>query len=154
MNNKEQSYELIKFKDGDFSLDVKVSPKEDTVWLTQDEMASLFDVDRTRIVRHINNIYNECELDKMSTCAETAHMGVLGVQTYKTKLYNLDMIISVGYRVKSKRGIIFRKWTTNGLKKYLLKGYALNENRVISNEKYIELRSEVVSINDRLLKNG
>ena len=153
MNNNKKSYELIKFQDGDFSLDVKVSPKEDTVWLTQDEMASLFDVDRTRIVRHINNIYNECELDKMSTCAETAHMGVLGVQTYKTKLYNLDMIISVGYRVKSKRGIIFRRWANTILKQYLLNGYAINENRVVvSNENYIELRNEVVSINDRLLK--
>ena len=69
------------------------------------------------------------------------------------KIYNLDMIISVGYRVKSKRGIIFRRWATNVLKEYLLKGYVLNENRVVvSNENYIELRNEVVSINDRLLK--
>ncbi|MDY0277285.1 MAG: RhuM family protein [Acholeplasma sp.] len=70
-------------------------------------MAVLFDVDRTRITRHINNIYEEQELDSDSTSAENAHMGSLGTQTYKRKIYNLDMIISVGYRVNSKRGIVF-----------------------------------------------
>lgn len=72
-------------------------------------MAMLFDVDRTRITRHINNIYKEGELEKKSTCAENAHMGILGKQMYKRNLYNLDIIISVGYRVKSQRGILFRK---------------------------------------------
>lgn len=72
-------------------------------------MAILFDVDRTRISRHISNIYRDEELNKNSTCAESAHMGSLGLQSYSTKLYNLDMIISVGYRVNSKRGIIFRR---------------------------------------------
>ena len=93
----------------------------------------------------------EKELDN-SVVAENATTGSDG-KTYYTKYYNLDMIIAVGYRVKSKRGVLFRKWATNDLKEYLLKGYSINENRVIvSNENYIELRNEVVSINDRLLK--
>ena len=99
MISKENKYDLIKFEDGDFSLDVKVSPNEDTVWLTQDEMALLFNVDRTRITRHIANIYEDNELDEKSTCAENAHMGNKGNQKYVKKLYNLDVIISVGYRV-------------------------------------------------------
>ena len=85
------------------------SPSEDTVWLTQDQMAELFDVVRTRIVRHIGNIYTENELDKSSTSAENAQVQIEGDRkvTRRVKRYNLDMIISVGYRVKSKRGIIF-----------------------------------------------
>ena len=81
-------------------------------------MASLFNVDRTRIIRHISNIYKNDELDKNSTCAENAHMGKLGLQSYSVKYYNLDMIISVGYRVKSKRGIIFRRWANKVLKDF------------------------------------
>ena len=117
---EEKKYELIKFNDGEFSLDVNVSPSEDTVWLTQEEMALLFNVDRTRIARHINNIYLDGELSRDSTCAENAHMGTLGAQVYKTKIYNLDMIISVGYRIKSKRGMLFRRWANQILKQYLL----------------------------------
>ena len=86
--------------------------------VTQEEMSELFGVDRTRITRHINNIYNEEKLNKNSTCAENTHMGTLGVQRYSYKLYNLDMIISVGYRVKSQRGIIFRRWANKVLKEY------------------------------------
>ena len=108
MNDKEK-YELIKFTDGNFSLDVKVSPNEDTVWLTQEEMASLFEVDRSRIVRHINNIYNDGELDLVSTCAENAQVQFEGNRIIKrmVKIYNLDMIIFVGYRVNSRRALCF-----------------------------------------------
>ena len=104
-----EKYDIVKFVDDDFELNVRADKENETVWLTQEEMSELFGVDRTRITRHINNIYNEEELDKSSTCAENAHMGTLGVQRYSYKLYNLDMIISVGYRVKSQRGIIFRR---------------------------------------------
>ena len=91
-------------------------------------------------------------MDENSVCAFFAHTANDG-KSYNVKYYNLDVIISVGYRVKSKRGILFRKWATNVLKEYLLRGYTINENRVIvSNENYIQLRNEVVSINDRLLK--
>ena len=111
-----EKYDVVKFVDNDFELDVRADKENETVWLTQEEMSELFGIDRTRITRHINNIYNEGELDKNSTCAENAHMGTLGVQRYSYKLYNLDMIISVGYRVKSQRDIIFRRWANKVLK--------------------------------------
>ena len=82
----ENKYEVVKFVDNDFELDVKADINNETVWLTQEEMALLFNVDRTRIVRHINNIYLEGELSKDSTCAENAHMGTLGVQNYRVKM--------------------------------------------------------------------
>ena len=104
-----QNYELIKFKDDGFELDVTVSPSEDTVWLTKEDIALLFDRDRTVISKHINNIYKEEELEEKSTCAKNAQVQLEGkrknVRTHK--FYNLDVIIFVGYRVKSKRGIIF-----------------------------------------------
>ncbi len=150
---EKSKYELVKFNDGELEMDVNVSPSEDTVWLTIEQMAILFGRDRSVISKHINNIYKEGELDIVSTCAKNAHMGTLGVQRYEVLLYNLDVIISVGYRVKSQRGVIFRRWANSVLKEYLLKGYVINENRVtVSNENYIELRNEVSSINNRLLK--
>lgn len=113
---------LVKFEDNDFVIDVRADYENDTLWLTQEEMASLFDVDKSRIVRHIANIYADKEVDLIPTCAESAHMGSLGLQSYSTKLYNLDVIISVGYRVNSKRGIIFRRWVNKVLKDYLIQG--------------------------------
>ena len=121
MDTQEKKYELIKFEDGDFSLDVNVSPEEETVWLTQNDMASLFGVDRTRITRHVNNIISERELP-ISVCAENALTASDG-KTYIVRFYNLDMIIAVGYRVNSKRGTLFRKWANQVLKQYLLNGY-------------------------------
>lgn len=115
MNEK---YELIRFSDGAFSLDVNVSPSEETVWLTQRDIALLFDVDRTRITRHINKIIEENELP-VSVCAENAQTASDG-KTYTIKYYNLDMIISVGYRVKSQRGILFRRWANQVLKQSLI----------------------------------
>ena len=151
MNNN-KNYEIVKFKDEGLELDVNVSEKDDTVWLTVEQIARLFERDRTVIGKHIKSIFFEGELDENSVCAFFAHTANDG-KSYNVKYYNLDVIISVGYRVKSKRGVLFRKWATNVLKEYLLKGYSINENRVIvSNENYIELRNEVVSINDRLLK--
>ena len=151
MNNN-KNYEIVKFKDEGLELDVNVSAKDDTVWLTVEQIARLFERDRTVIGKHIKSIFFEGELDENSVCAFFAHTANDG-KSYNVKYYNLDVIISVGYRVKSKRGVLFRKWATNVLKEYLLKGYSINENRVVvSNENYIELRNEVVSINDRLLK--
>ena len=105
-------FDLVRFTDNDFELDVRADSEKETVWLTQDEMALLFDVDRTRILRHINNIYSENELDQKSTCAENAQVRREGKREVmrSIKLYNLDMIVSVGYRVKSHRGILFRRW--------------------------------------------
>lgn len=142
MNNK---YEVVKFVDNQFELDVRADKENETVWLTQEEMSYLFDVDRTRITRHISNIYKEGELDINSTCAENAHMGKLGLQNYKIKLYNLDMIISVGYRVKSQRGIIFRRWANKVLKDYLIEGYAINNKRMLALNKTIEIQNKMLA---------
>ena len=98
-------------------------------------MAELFDKDRTVISRHIRNIYKEEELEKDITCAKFAHMGTDGDQTYEYTAYNLDVIISVGYRVKSKRGTRFRQWANKVLKEYLLKGYVI-DSRIMALEQH------------------
>lgn len=143
-------YEIIEFKNGNIELSVNVSPKEDTVWLTKEQIAILFDRDRSVISRHINNIYNEEELDK-STSVHFLHISNNNPKNRPPELYNLDVIISVGYRVKSKNGVLFRKWANNILKEYLLKGYVINDNRtLITNENYINLINKVDSIDSRL----
>ena len=144
-------YEIIKFTNNNLELEVNVSPEQDTVWLTKEQIATLFDRDRSVIVRHINNIYEEGELAKESSCAKNAHK--VNGQVYYTELFNLDVIISVGYRVKSKNGVIFRKWANSVLKEYLLKGYALNQERaVITKENYLGLLCRVDSMEYRLTK--
>ena len=123
MNDK--NYDLIKFEDGDFSLDVNVSPSEDTVWLTQAQIAELYEKDRKTITRHIQNIFKEYELEKESVCSFFEHTANDG-KTYNVQYYNLEMILSIGYRVKSKRGIMFRRWANSILKQYLLSGHVIN----------------------------
>jgi len=154
MNN---NYELIKFEDGDFSLDVKVSPEEETVWLTQKDMALLFNVSIDNISLHIKNIIKDGELDQ--SVFEESSITASDGKKYKTKIYNLDMIISIGYRVKSRRGIIFRKWANSVLKQYLLNGYSINNKRCIEcqeniitlNNKVNNLIKNTSNINNRLL---
>ena len=148
------NYEMVKFIDGDFELEVNVSPKEETIWMTQEQIVMLFQTTKQNISLHIKNIFMQHELDD-STVKEILTVRIEGNRkvTRKIKIYNLDMIILIGYRVNSKRGIIFRRWANQILKEYLLKGYVINENRVvISNENYIELKNEVTSINNRLTK--
>ena len=154
------SHELIRFKDNGFELDVEVSPDEDTVWLSVEQMALLFERDRTVISRHIKAIYIEGELDEKRTCAKNAQVQFEGYRKVERthEFFNLDVIISVGYRVKSKRGVLFRKWANSVLKQYLLKGYVLDNNRIIiSRENYLnlendikELKSEVGDIKERM----
>lgn len=119
---------IYQTQDGKTSIDVKL--EQDTVWLTQAQMSELFQKDRTVIGRHINNVYKEGELPKDITCAKFAHVGMDGDQTYETTVYNLDVIISVGYRVKSPRGTQFRIWANSILKEYLIRGIAINDNRL------------------------
>ena len=121
----------------------------DTVWISQAQMAELFQKDRTVIGRHINNIYKEHELERETTCANFAHMGKDADQTYQTVLYNLDVIISVGYRVKSQRGTQFRIWANKVLKEYLVKGYAIN--KTLTEQRYVELK-QLVSVLGRTVK--
>ena len=128
-------------EDNTISLDVKL--ENETVWLSQAQMAMLFDTDRTSILRHINNIYKIGELDKDSTCAKIAQVRKEGKRTITRQipLYNLDMIISVGYRVNSIRGTQFRIWANRILKDYIVKGYAINDK--IRIERYNELKDVV-----------
>ena len=110
----------------DETVRLEVRLEDDTVWLTQAQMAELFGKDRTVIGRHIRNVYNEGELQQSITCAKFAHMGSEGDQRYEFTAYNLDVIISVGYRVKSQRGTQFRIWATSVLKRYILQGTAIH----------------------------
>ncbi|MBQ2175996.1 MAG: virulence RhuM family protein [Alphaproteobacteria bacterium] len=110
----------------DETIRLEVRMEDETVWLTQQQMAELFKRDQSVIARHIKNIYQEEELSKSGTYAKFAYMGHDGLQKYEVIHYNLDVIISVGYRVKSKRGTQFRQWANKVLKEYLLKGYAVN----------------------------
>ena len=139
--------ELVRFADDGFELDVRTDLENDTVWLTQDEMALLFGVDRTRIVRHIGNIYKEKELNRGSTCAENAQVQIEGTRKVKRiiKLYNLDMIISVGFRVKSQRGIVFRQWALKVLKDHLIKGYSINQKRLENLGKTIDIQNRMLA---------
>lgn len=138
MNN---SIEIYSSQDG--SIQLKVKLENDTVWLTQSQMAELFGVDRTSIVRHIRNIYKSEELDQNSTCAKNAQVRTEGHRSILREIpyYNLDMIISVGYRVNSKNATSFRRWATSVLKQYLIKGYAINQQ--IKLDRYNELKDVV-----------
>ena len=149
LNNKNTKYEIIKFEDGDFSLDVNVSPNEETVWLTQAQLAELYDVDRSRVTRHINNILQEGELP-FSVCAENAHTASDG-KIYNVKFYNLDMVLAVGYRVNSYRGMLFRRWANTILKQYLLSGQVINETRCLAHsDNIIKMNNIIESMNTRM----
>ena len=132
---------IYQTEDGQTQIDVRM--ENETVWLTQAQMAELFQTDRTSIVRHINNIYKVEELDRESTCEKIAQVQIEGKRTVRRNIpyFNLDMIISVGYRVNSKRGVRFRQWANKILKDYLVKGYAVNER--MRKEQIGELRQLV-----------
>ena len=138
--------EIILFENQDVRLDVNI--KDDTVWLTTNQMSQLFNTTKRNVEMHIKNIYVEKELEEDSTWKdffEVQKEGNREVKRYK-KLYNLDVIISVGYRVKSKNGIIFRKWANKILKEYLLKGYVVNQKRL----EYLEKTVKLIDIANRI----
>ena len=126
-------------EDGQMQIDVRL--ENETVWLTQKQIAELFGTKRPAITKHLKNIYASEELDEGSTCSILEHMGNEGKQTYSTKYYNLDVILSVGYRVNSKNATRFRQWANKVLKQYLIKGYAINER--MRKEQIGELRQLV-----------
>lgn len=136
--------EIVIFENQNVKLEVNM--KDETVWLNQMQMAELFDKDRTVITRHINNIFKEGELDK-KTNVQKLH---ISNSDKPVTFYNLDVIISVGYRVKSKNGVAFRKWANKILKDYLIKGYAVNEKRLKALEKTIELIDIANRLDNRL----
>ena len=135
---------LVMFHDGSFELDVRVSASENTVWLTLDQIAFLFEKDKSTVSRHIKNIFSEGELDRGAVVANYATTASDG-KTYHVDYYNLDLIISVGYRVKSKRGVAFRKWATSVLNDYLLRGYAENRRLLEAQGKTIELQTRMIA---------
>ena len=148
MDNNNQ---IIIYQTDDDQTQIDVRLENETVWLTQAQMAELFQTDRTSIVRHINKIYADDELDRDSTCAKIAQVQKEGQRTVRRSIpyFNLDMIISVGYRVNSKRGVKFRQWANRVLKQYLIKGYAINER--LRHEQISELR-QLVQVVSRTLQ--
>ncbi|MBR1816454.1 MAG: virulence RhuM family protein [Lachnospiraceae bacterium] len=135
MNN-----EIVLFTDGNKNIEVRVSPEQETVWLTQKQMEELFEVKQSTISEHITNILNSGELSETSIGFSDKSSG-----GRKPKIYNLDMILSVGYRVNSKRGIAFRKWANDVLKQYLIKGYAINEKRLQALEMTIDIQNRLLA---------
>lgn len=141
--------EIVRFVDNEFELDVRADKENDTVWLNTEQISKLFSRDYKTIRKHINNILKE-ELkveEVVANFANTTKHGALNnkEQTHIIEYYNLDMIISIGYRVKSQRGIAFRKWANKVLKKYLIQGYAINEKRIATLNKTIELQNKMLS---------
>ena len=123
------------YNDEEGNVQIEVLLENEDVWLNTEALAKLFNIDRSGIVKHINNIYKDDELSKDSTCAKIAHVGNDGRQTYNTKYYNLDMIISIGFRVNSKKAIKFRTWANKIIKDYMVQGFALNDERFMKARK-------------------
>lgn len=151
--NNGSSIVLYTTEDGNTQLEVKL--EQDTVWLTQSQMAELFGIDRTTIVRHIRNIYKSEELEECSTCAKNAQVRMEGNRRIQREIpyYNLDMIISVGYRVNSKRATTFRQWATSVLKQYIIKGYAIDRKRLDHYDELkevVRLMSRTISLQDKV----
>ena len=134
--------EIIIYKNGELELPVEVTPDKETVWLNRNQLAALFERDIKTIGKHINNALKE-ELDSsvVAKFATTASDG----KTYKVEYYNLDMIISVRYRVKSARGVEFRRWTNKILKDYIVQGYAVNERRLAALNRVVEIQSNITA---------
>ena len=136
------------FTSQDGQADLEVALEKETVWLTQSQMCILFGRERSVVTKHIRNIFNEGELDRGSVCAKFAHTAADG-KTYQVDYFNLDVIISVGYRVKSARGVQFRQWATRVLKDHLVQGYTLNQRRLaecgIEFEQAVDLLSRTLT---------
>ena len=137
----DKTNEIVLFETEDKEIKLNVPIEQETVWLTQAQMTELFSVDRTVITRHVNNVFKENELDKKSN-VQKMH---IANSDRPVRLYSLDVIISVGYRVKSQRGVEFRRWANSVLKDYVLKGYALNKKRLEALEKTVEIQSKMLS---------
>ena len=137
MNN----YQMVKFTDKDFELDVRTDSEHETVWLSIDEMSTLFQRERTVISRHIKNVF----LDKEASQKSNVHFLHIPNSDKPVAFYSLDVIISVGYRVKSQRGVLFRKWASKVLKEYLIQGYAVNQKRLEALNKTIDIQNKMLS---------
>ena len=136
-----ENNEIVLFETKDKEISLTVAVDKETVWLSANQMASLFERDEKTIRKHINNIFSEEELTKENN---TQKLRVVGVKQ-KVPFYTLDVIISVGYRVKSKRGTEFRQWANSVLKKYILDGYAINEKRLAALKKTVEIQNKMLA---------
>ena len=145
----EQQIQIFTSEDGKAQLEVAL--EQDSVWLSQAQMCELFGRERSVITKHIRNVFNEGELERNSVCAKFAHTAEDG-KAYQVDHFNLDVIISVGYRVKSQRGVQFRKWATDVLKQYLVQGYTLNQRRLT--ERGIEFEQAVNLLSRTLTNQG
>lgn len=153
----EEKGQIEIYQSSDGQTELKVTFDNDTVWLSQQQLSHLFERDRTVIGRHLRNIFKEGELDENMVCANFAHTtphgGVKGkTQTVSTKFYNLDVIISVGYRIRSIRGTQFRQWASKRLKDYLIKGYSLNQKRLSQTDQEIKVLRSGIRIFTRAIK--
>ena len=126
---------ILFYSDEEGNTKVEVLLENEDVWLNTEALAALFNVKRPAITKHINNIYEDEELEERSTCSKMEHMGNNGKQVYNTKYYNLDMIISIGFRVNSKKAIKFRTWANKIIKDYMVQGFALNDERFLKAKK-------------------
>ena len=145
MNNNK--YTLVKFIDNDLELDITISPEEDNIWLSKNQIAELFDRDRSVISKHIKKIFDDYECDEKSN-VQKMH---IPNSDKLVEFYSLDIIIAVGFKTNSKRAIIFRRWANKILKEYLLQGYVINEKRsLVTNENYVRLINKVESLDERV----
>ena len=137
--------EVIIYKDGELELPVEVTPEQETVWLNRSQLAILIDRDVKTIGKHINNALKE-ELDTSTVAKFATVQNESGRKVQRSiEYYNLDMIISVGYRVKSQKGVSFRKWATSILKEYIIQGYAINNKRLKVLNKVVEIQSNIIA---------
>ncbi len=136
--NKVNKSDMVIYNDGELELNVSV--ENETVWLSQSQLCELFGRDKSVVSRHIRNIFSDGELEKSSTVAKNATVQFEGGREILREIeyYNLDVIISVGYRVKSQKGVRFRQWATSVLKSYITNGYAINSEK-ITNERFVSL---------------
>lgn len=149
-----KSSQIVIYQDNDSGITIDVKLEDDTIWLDQYQLETLFDTDRTSIGRHLRNIYRSNELDKEATSAKIAQVQKEGNREVKRTItvYNLDAILSVGYRVNSKKGTAFRKWANNILKDHLVKGYTINEKRLAQKEQEVQLLKNGIQILNRAIE--
>ncbi|UMX48266.1 MAG: virulence protein RhuM/Fic/DOC family protein [Candidatus Nealsonbacteria bacterium DGGOD1a] len=152
MKNNFERGEIAIYKSPDNQIELKIKLRQETVWLSQAQIASLFGIQRPAITKHLNNIFRTGELKEKSVCSILEHTAADG-KKYKTAFYNLDAVISVGYRVNSKRATQFRVWATKTLKSYLIQGYMINEKRLSEvKEKFEQLSNTVAFLREKSKK--
>ena len=144
--------EIVIYRPKSGEVEIKVKLEKETIWLTQAQIALLFNIERSVITKHLRNVFNSKELNKNSVCAKIAHTAVDG-KMYKTQFYNLDVVISVGYRVNSKRATQFRIWATRVLKEHIVQGYTINQRRLLETQsKFKELQSAIAFLREKSSK--